>query len=159
MYRRLVLGLLSIVSLLPAMPLWAAEPVPVHLLDLESVLPASWDYEQPTSTMRLLQYRVPGAAEGENASFVVYYFGPGQGGSNEANIERWKSQFTAADGGPAEPVITTSETGELPVTLVALRGSYARSIGIGQQVAAQPDQTPVHGASVKSMLGRPTRRP
>lgn len=113
----------------------------VRLLDFESSVGAGWEQEQPSSTMRLLQYRIPSAAGAGNAAFVAYYFGAGQGGSNEANIERWRSQFTTADGGPVEPVIRTSMAGGLPVTLVELRGSYARSVGMGQRVDAQPDQT------------------
>ena len=138
--------------LLLSVPARAGEPVAVRLLDLESVVDAAWEHEQPTSTMRLLQYRVPGKTGGDNAAFVVYYFGPGQGGSNAANIERWQSQFTTADGGPVEPVITTSKAGELPVTLVELRGSYARSLGLGQSVDAQPDQT-LLAAIVKTPKG------
>jgi len=141
MSRRPLLHLCLLSLLLPAMPVRAAESVAVRLLDLESVVDGAWEYEQPTSTMRLLQYRVAGAADGSNASFIVYYFGPGQGGSKEANIERWTSQFSTAEGKPVEPVITTSKVGDLPVTQVELRGSYARSLGIGQRVAAQPDQT------------------
>ena len=141
MTRCLIPPALCLSVLLLVAPAQAGEPVPVRLLDLESVVDAAWEHEQPTSTMRLLQYRVTGATEGGNASFVVYYFGPGQGGSKEANIERWTSQFSSADGSPVKPVIETSRAGELPVTLVELRGSYARSIGMGQQVAAQPDQT------------------
>lgn len=123
----------------------AGEGRAVRLLDLESVVPAEWEAEQPTSTMRLLQCRVPGPGGTADASFVVYYFGPGQGGSNAANIERWQSQFTTADGGPVEPVVTTSKAGDLPVTLVALQGSYARSLGMGQGVEPQPDQTLLAG--------------
>ena len=134
-----ILGVLSF--LLPALPATAGGTVAVRLLDLESVVDGTWVQEPPASTMRLLQYGVTGAAEVGNASFVVYYFGPDQGGSKEANIERWTSQFSTVEGKPVVPVITTSKAGDLPVTLVELRGSYARSIGIGQQVAAQPDQT------------------
>jgi hypothetical protein len=123
----------------------AGESHAVRLLDLESVIAADWEQEQPTSTMRLLQYRVAGTGGIGNASFIVYYFGPGQGGSKEANIERWQSQFTSADGGPVEPVVTISKAGDLPVTLVELRGSYARSLGMGQRVEAQPDQTLLAG--------------
>ena len=123
----------------------ADDQVAVRLLGLESAVAPGWEAEQPTSTMRLLQYRVPGREGAGNAAFVVYYFGPGQGGSNAANVERWQSQFTTADGAPDEPVITTSKAGDLPVTLVELRGSYARSVGMGQGVDAQPDQTLLAG--------------
>jgi hypothetical protein len=131
--------------------LWAALAVPaatagdvgkpVRLLNLESSVGADWEEQQPTSTMRLLQYGIPGAGGSGAATFVVYHFGLGQGGSIEANVERWQSQFSTADGGPVEPVVTTFKAGELPVTVVELKGSYARSLGMGQRVDAQPDQT------------------
>lgn len=114
---------------------------PVRLLGLESNVGADWEEQQPTSTMRLLQYGIPGASGSGAAAFVVYHFGPGQGGTNEANIERWQSQFTSADGSPVTPVVTSLKAGELPVTLVELKGSYARSLGMGQRVDALPDQT------------------
>jgi hypothetical protein len=123
----------------------AGEPTAVRLMDLESVVGAGWEQEQPTSTMRLLQYRIPGTGGAANAAFIVYYFGPGQGGSNAANIERWQSQFTTADGGPVEPIVATSKAGDLPVTLVELRGSYARSLGMGQRGEVQQDQTLLAG--------------
>lgn len=143
--RLLLRGILTL--LLWAAPLgWGARAAgddaqTVRVLDLESMVAAGWEQQPPTSTMRLLQYLVHGPAGGDNALFVVYYFGPGQGGSNAANIERWQSQFTTAEGGPVEPQITTSKAGDLPVTLVELRGNYARSLGMGQGVEAQPDQT------------------
>jgi hypothetical protein len=131
--------------------LWAASAVPVataadagqavRLLNLESSVGADWEHQQPTSTMRLLQYGIPAAGGGGPATFVVYHFGLGQGGSIEANTERWQSQFSTADGGPVEPVVTTFKAGELPVTVVELKGSYARSLGMGQRVEAQPDHT------------------
>ena len=123
----------------------AGDAVAVGPLGLESAVGPDWVEEQPTSSMRLLQYRVPGTGGAGNATFVVYYFGPGQGGSNAANIERWRSQFTTAEGGPVEPVVTTSKAGDMAVTLVELRGSYARSVGVGQQVEPQPDQTLLAG--------------
>jgi hypothetical protein len=47
--------------------------------------------------MRAASYTVA-AAPGDAApsECVVYFFGAGQGGSIEANFERWKSQFTTA---------------------------------------------------------------
>lgn len=140
MFDRYLSNLALTALLLVSAAVCAADSVAVRLLDLQSVVTADWEKEQPTSTMRLLQYRVAGRGGAGSASFIVYYFGPGQGGSNAANIERWQSQFTTADGGPVEPVITTSKAGDLPVTLVELRGNYARSLGMGQRVDPQPDQ-------------------
>ena len=46
--------------------------------------------------MRVAQYGLPGPA-GE-ATLGIFFFGPGQGGSVEANIERWFGQFKQEDG-------------------------------------------------------------
>src|ERR1700704_1901997 len=52
--------------------------------------PEGWVVEKPSSEMRLAQYKLPKAdGDSEDALLIVYYFGPGQGGTPEANIERW----------------------------------------------------------------------
>lgn len=70
-------------------------------------LPATWRREQPSSGLRLAQAVVPGAAgPGELA---VFHFGAGQGGSVEANFERWLGQME-------QPAGSTPERGELAAT-------------------------------------------
>ena len=61
--------------------------------------PSEWTKEKPSSPLRRGQYRIPGP--GGPAECTVFYFGPGQGGDAESNIERWISQFRRADGSPA----------------------------------------------------------
>jgi hypothetical protein len=111
---------------------------PVTLLDMESIVPADWVAQDPSSGMRLAQFRVP-SGDGAAAELVVYYFGPGQGGSLDANVERWASQFSGPDG-PVEPQITELDA-VFPTTLVELTGSYARGVGMGPAGDAQPDRT------------------
>ena len=61
--------------------------------------PAGWRTEQPKSSMRLAQFALPrGAGDADDATVVIYFFGQGQGGSVDANLERWASQM-AQDGG------------------------------------------------------------
>jgi hypothetical protein len=108
----------------------AAADQPVHFLDLHAHVPDAWLPEPVASRMRVLQFRVPGGAEGGDAELIVDFFGPGQGGSLEANVARWKSPFSAPNGGEVQPVITRL-SGGLPATRVALEGRYARGIGIG----------------------------
>jgi hypothetical protein len=102
----------------------------VSFLTYESAVPDAWVSEAPKSEMRKLQYRIP-ATEGDGAEFVVYFFGPGQGGTLEANIERWQSQFQGPDGTAVEPEVTEIGTDAMPATLVQLRGGYGRSVGMG----------------------------
>lgn len=110
----------------------------VSFLGLAAVLPDAWEREQPANNMRQLQYRVPGDAG--PAQFVVYYFGPGQGGSVAANIARWRSQFTTADGSPVTPTVRQFRAAGLPVTVASFTGRYARGIGTGPQGEALPEQ-------------------
>jgi hypothetical protein len=108
----------------------------VSFLGFQSRVPADWVSEQPSSGMRALQYRI-GDGGSDGVEFIVYYFGPGQGGSLEANLQRWQSQFTGPDGGPVEPRVTRID-GALPATLVELEGSYARGVGMGPAGDARP---------------------
>jgi hypothetical protein len=111
------------------------------LLDLTAPVPASWVSQPPASSMRLAQFRVPGAAGFGDPEFVVFYFGPGQGGSVDANITRWEPQFTAPDGKPVKAIVRHLTVSRMPVTTVELTGTYARGVGMGPAGAPTPDQT------------------
>ena len=111
----------------------------LSFLGLETEAPQSWLSREPASSMRLLQFDVE--QEGV-AEVIVYYFGMGQGGSAEANIQRWSAQFRDEQGKPVQPLVHTSSTsGELPVTWVELSGEYARGVGMGPVGEFRPDQT------------------
>lgn len=111
----------------------------VEFLNYTAPLPNDWIAEQPGSSMRVLQYRVPGSGDGADAQFILYYFGPGQGGSPEANIARWRGQFSSAED-PVVPRVERFLAGEMSVTTVELRGDYARGVGMGPVGEAKPDQ-------------------
>jgi hypothetical protein len=74
--------------------------------------------------MRVASYTVPGQEGSEAAEFVVFFFGPGQGGSAQGNIERWAGQFRSADESPVTPKVERLTVDEMPVTLVELAGEY-----------------------------------
>lgn len=113
---------------------------PVEFLGLVSSLPASWVEEQPTSSMRLAQYRIPGSNADQQAQLVLFYFGQGQGGTVEANISRWQSQFSNPQGGSVKADISNIDANGVPATVVELRGDYARGTGMGPVGTASPDQ-------------------
>lgn len=113
----------------------------VTFLGLTGEVPTEWTSEEPDSSMRLLQMAVPGAPEHPEAEMVVYYFGPGQGGSVEANVDRWRSQFAGPEGGPVEPEISRFEASGMPVTVVELTGTYTRGVGTGAAGPARSEQT------------------
>jgi hypothetical protein len=50
--------------------------------------------------MRKATYRVPRASgDKEDGELAVFYFGPGQGGTVEANVQRWIAQFAGVPSG------------------------------------------------------------
>ena len=118
---------------------------PVTFASYESAVPKAWLAEKPSSAMRAAQYRVLGADPDDAAEFVVFYFGPNQGGTIEDNITRWASQFSTAEGGRVEPVVKRSKVRDFAVTTAELRGSYARNVGVGQQGEAKPNQALLAG--------------
>lgn len=142
-----ILLVTGIISLVGTEPLPAANPPPgsktasVRLLDLTAQVPATWVAQQPSSSMRLAQFRVPGKTGSEDAELVVFHFGQGQGGSAEANIARWQSEFSSPDGKPVKASIHRLNVSGMPATTVELTGSYARTLGMTAAGAPVPDQT------------------
>src|SRR3982750_2494524 len=63
--------------------------------------PPEWTAEPPSSSMRVVTYRIAGDVE--PAELGVFFFGSGgQGGSVDANVQRWIGQF-APESGSAKP--------------------------------------------------------
>lgn len=87
--------------------------------------PAGWKSEG-TQPMRAATYRIPPApGDKDTAEFVVYFFGQGQGGPVQANIDRWKDQFRAPGGKAAEAKIARRTVHGLPVTTIDASGDYS----------------------------------
>jgi hypothetical protein len=103
----------------------------VTLLDYSASVPAGWEVRPPGNEMRLAEYTVRAPGGADSAEVVVYYFGEGQGGSVQANIDRWSSQFSLPDGGPVTPTTTKLDDASFPTTLVELEGNYGRGMGMG----------------------------
>jgi len=88
--------------------------------------------------MRKAQFRLP-RVEGdpEDARLVVYYF-PGGGGSVEANLDRWASEFVQPDGGDSKQVMQrrTYHVNSLGVEEIALSGTFVAETrpGSGERV-------------------------
>jgi hypothetical protein len=100
--------------------------------------PDGWVTEKPSSGMRVAQYKLP-RAEGdpEDASLVLYYFGATQGGSTQANIERWIGQMRQPDGSSSKEKAKTENltVNGLKVTTVDVTGTFTAEMtpGAGDQ--------------------------
>jgi hypothetical protein len=64
--------------------------------------PPDWPREARQRPMRKATYKVPRAkGDGDDGELAVFYFGAGQGGGLEDNVQRWVKQFSERK--PEEP--------------------------------------------------------
>ena len=107
----------------------------VHLAAaLKFDAPAGWIATKPSSSMRVADFTLPKVAgDAEDATLTLYFFG-GQGGSVQANLDRWISQMLQPDGRASKDLAktTTQKTASgLEVTLVDLTGTYVAEVSPG----------------------------
>lgn len=92
-------------------------------------VPPRWEV-QPPRTMRMATYLIPKSAEDdEPGECAVFYFGRGQGGSVDLNLQRWRDQFESDTGGQPSLAERKSTINGLAVTTVSLAGTYLASMG------------------------------
>ena len=84
-------------------------------------LPAEWQQQTPSSSMRLAQASIPGP-DG-NGELTVFFFGVGGGGGLEANIERWIGQVEIE----SPPVRDAFTHGDYQVAWVEAHGTLKPS--------------------------------
>ena len=94
--------------------------------------PEGWVSEEPSSKMRVAQYKLTKVeGDSEDASLVLYYFGPAQGGSVQANVDRWISQMKQPDVDAAKPKTETLTVNGLKITTVDSAGTYTAEMSPG----------------------------
>ncbi len=90
--------------------------------------PSGWVSRPSSSTMRVAEFSLPKTgSDSEDAELIVYFFGSGQGGTVQANLDRWVSQMAQPGGrASAEVAKTTSlrTKSGLAVTLLDVTGTY-----------------------------------
>jgi len=100
---------------------------------LKWTTPTAWKTEG-ARPMRAATYTIPPTAgDTASAECVVYFFGAGQGGSVEANLDRWKGQMLAPGGKPADAKIAKRTIHGLAVTTIDASGDYS---GMGGPMAS-----------------------
>lgn len=89
--------------------------------------PAAWATRPPASSMRVAEFVVPKAAgDPEDGEVIIYYFAGG-GGSVEANLQRWASQFQSTK----DPVRSTATVNGLKLTSLDVSGTYVAEMRPG----------------------------
>jgi hypothetical protein len=131
------------------MPMAGESPSPAQDPGIEWQVPHRWVSELAQG-MRLASYVVPvPGEEGEPAHCAVYYFGAGQGGSVDANVERWIGEFQ----NPGTPARRTRQIHGLRVSQVEVTGGYmAHASGQGEPTGVKSGWT-LLGAIVEGPSG------
>lgn len=116
--------------------LWSVSVCAESAAGLRWTAPAGWKSEA-VRPMRAATYAIaPAAGDTAGAECVVYFFGAGQGGSVEANIDRWKDQVKGPDGRAAAAKVAKRTVNGLTMTTIDTSGEYS---GMGGPTAgAQP---------------------
>ena len=89
-------------------------------------LPEGWISKPISSKMRLADFALPKAdGDTEDATLVVTFFG-GQGGTVQANFDRWLTQMEPPDGRASKDVAKTSvlKTHDLTLSIMDLPGTF-----------------------------------
>ncbi len=98
----------------------------VDLDGLRSTAPADWKEEEPSSTMRYGQFRLPKKGDEKyDAELIIFR---GFGGSAKQNVDRWKGQFTPPEGKTIDDVSKVEEikVGGCDATYLDIHGSYLK---------------------------------
>ena len=97
---------------------------------LKWTVPAGWKNDGTSRPMRAATYIVAGGAE-----CVVYFFGAGQGGPVQLNLDRWKSQMLSPEGKTAPAKIAKRTVHGLTVSTIDSTGAYT---GMGGPMPTSP---------------------
>jgi hypothetical protein len=116
-----------------------AQTTDLRLLDYHTVVPAGWQSRAPSSTSRLAEFVLPQAAAG-SGEVIVFFFGPNQQPNVDANLARWKGQFSHPDGSPIIETVTRDSSGAFPLVFAEYEGTYRRGIGAGSADSVRNDQ-------------------
>jgi hypothetical protein len=139
---------------MPTMPELPTASRPAAQLDY--TVPDTWQKETPRGMLRLAQYRLP-RADDDPEDGEVAVFGSGIGGSIDAIVQMWRSQFTQPDGQPIPEdavVRQTLEAGGMQITVVDIAGNYsARSMMPGASAPAPKDGYRMLAAIVETPAG------
>jgi len=98
-----------------------AEVSEIKIKDIKLKFPSDWKQEEPSSRMRLAQFKPPTAEGDDTASELAISSFDGDGGGVDKNFERWRDQFT----GDTRKIKTTAGECEQGKYFVSdIKGTY-----------------------------------
>ena len=126
-----------------------SEQSPTSAGGVRWTVPPQWG-RQPPRQMRIATYTIqPAEGDAGGAECAVFFFGSGQGGDVQSNINRWLGQFENA----GKPEQSSKEVNGLPVTLVAVSGIYLAPGGPMMQSQGKKSDYRLLGAIIEAPEG------
>ena len=111
--------------------------------------PSHWTV-MPPKTMRIASYGIPApTGDGEMGECGVFYFGGGQGGTGQDNINRWIGQFD--QGG--KHAISSKEVNGMKVSIIQIDGAYLSPSGPMMQSQGKKEHFRLLGAIIEGPRG------
>jgi hypothetical protein len=135
-----------VVSVVCTVAATAAGPLEFTVGSFTFARPENWDWVTPSSPMRKAQLSVPGISGGPPAEVTFFHFGAGQGGSVQANVDRWFKQFS--DG---YTDAKSEQAGSTTITFVKAEGTFASGMP-GGPITPMKDYA-MRGAILESSSG------
>ena len=120
---RLTIGLAFFAIAGATMCVRADDSKAIKVGDIKFTRPDKWESVTPSSQMRAAQLKVTDADGKSSAEVAFFQFGPGGGGGNAANVERWLGQFAE----PRDKINSKVEdvtVGKTKVTYVSAEGTF-----------------------------------
>jgi hypothetical protein len=120
---------------------------------LAFTIPDHWTKTALESPARIAQWEIapPRGQAGDGLEIVVFFFGPGVGGSVKENIDAWADTLAGVDGKPPKADPQTHTVAGHKITQVMLSGTYT-------QASAQPGIPPAQKPAY-SLLGAVVENP
>lgn len=111
--------------------------------------PGKWIKQAPRQ-MRIATYHVtPVAGDTDGGECAVFYFGDSQGGSVDANIDRWASQFEGA----GAPLRASKDVAGMKITTVHITGTYLAPSGPMMESSGKKENYSLLGAIIEGPQG------
>ena len=131
----------------PAPVASALPPVEISWLD-----PPGLHRVPPKNAMRKASYEVPKAkGDTEDGELAVFYFGPGQGGGIDANVDRWVKQFSDVPPGDVKRA-DREANGLHQHTVDIAHGTFDGGMAMGAAAGSKKDYA-LAGAIVEAPSG------
>jgi hypothetical protein len=112
------------------------------------VVPGRWS-EGPARSMRVATYVIPAMAGAEAGECAVFFFGGGDGGSVDENVDRWSRQF---EGSP-KPDRSEKTVRGVSLTVVKIAGTYLAPGGPMMQSQGKRPGYLLNGAIARTPQG------